>query len=177
MPRSPSCGTSAENRALVVCCCNPTQWRGAQIKGCGAARPLCGHIRKQWATTKTTTAGTAGPQFTALERFRNTTSRLDFFQNLCLNQSEHDALYLLQSKMITEYKYEQYTYNPEWSCLLDAVHHDYFDILSVFCSFYPLFKMFLIQIKCFYTAVLCLFIFKESTCLFHLWSFFYEHGV
>lgn len=37
MPRGPSCGTSAENRALIVCRCNPTQWHRAQIKGCRAA--------------------------------------------------------------------------------------------------------------------------------------------
>lgn len=61
MPRGPSCGTSAENRAPIVCCCNPTQWHRAQIKGCGAAPSLCRHKYKQWATTKA--RGQLGLQF------------------------------------------------------------------------------------------------------------------
>lgn len=159
MPRSPSCGTSAENRALVVCCCNPTQWQGAQIKGCGAARPLCGHKHKQCATTKTTTAWTAGPQFTALERFRKTTLSLDFSKNLCLNQSEHDAFYLRQSKWA-----QSTNINSIHTTLSGAfVHHEYFDILSAFSlNSFNKSKVFL---HCSAT-----FLFKEHTCLFHVWS-------
>lgn len=49
IPRGPSCGTSAENRALIVCCCNPTQWHRAQIKGCWAECALCTHTHKAYA--------------------------------------------------------------------------------------------------------------------------------
>lgn len=42
----------SENRALIVCCCNSTQWLRAQIKGWGAARSLCGHKYKQCSSTK-----------------------------------------------------------------------------------------------------------------------------
>lgn len=58
MPRGPSCGTSAENRAPIVCGCNPTQW--LRLKA-AVPRGLCGQKYKQWATTKA--KGKLGPWF------------------------------------------------------------------------------------------------------------------
>lgn len=53
IPRGPSCGTPVENRALIVRCCNPTQWHRAQIKGCWAECALCMLAHKQYALQRT----------------------------------------------------------------------------------------------------------------------------
>lgn len=108
MPRGPSCGTSAENRALIVCRCNPTQWQGAQIKGCGAAQ-------SQWATTKTL-QGQLGLQFTVRCSGKVYKNNFEFIfplksksewalQSFCFGNNDHIV------------EYVQYTYNPERGCL------------------------------------------------------------